>query len=72
MFDLAIDELEGLVEKEKGFFPRNLVVDRGGIHATRVQIEVLLEDIRDRDVAIEQYKLELMDYKNTVTLCIFL
>ena len=35
---------------------KSLVVDRLGIQATRVQIEMLLEDIRERDVEVEMLR----------------
>lgn len=66
MYDLSVEELQGIVDNENGKIPQEIIIDRGAIHATRIQIEVLLEDIRERDIAIEQYKLDLLDYKNSV------
>ena len=58
MYDLAREELNAsprfslTMNREK--LPTNLVVDRHGLHATRIQIETLLDDLKTRDALIDQ------------------
>ena len=73
MYDLAMEECNAIVVKDKGGrLPLDFKLDRGAIQATRIQIEVLLEDIRERDLAIQQYTHDLNEYKNSVDQAVFI
>lgn len=56
MYDLAVEELEELdqFKNAKKKFPLDVLIDRLGIHASRLQIETLLDDIRERDVQLKE------------------
>ena len=74
MYDIAIQELKLSlpVFPVAGRFPKNLELDRMGLHATRVQIETLTEDLREAEdqltnsqQAFENYRQRvLIDFEN--------
>jgi signal transduction protein with GAF and PtsI domain len=67
MYDLAMKELkdtETFVNVKK--FQKNVSIDRLGLHATRMQIEILLDDISDRDAEINELNDEFENYRDTI------
>jgi hypothetical protein len=63
LYDIAAQELGARLPYAAvaaGMYPRNLEVDRLGIHATRVQVETLTDDLRDAEeqLALTQQSME--------------
>ena len=69
LYDAAVEELDKFTEYKKNSsssYPLNLQLDRLGLHATRIQIETLLDDLWHLDQILKNTEDELILYKNLV------
>lgn len=65
LYQLALDEIS--LSPRFRFtksFPLDLKIDRLGVHATRIQIETLLDDIQNRDQLLEQLYDEFLRFRS--------
>ena len=65
MYEFAKEELETLQR-----VTMSLHIDRLGVHTTRLQIDSLMEDVRERDAIIEQFKKDFDNYQTEMDVAI--